>query len=197
MLFIEIINNQSPRYLFQLGHSPNTRYFSKNFFLIFSTIKERNNLDPQIRKSKSISIFKSNILKFIRPKPNNVYYCHNPKEIKLLTRLRLGLSHLHEHKLKHSFQDFLNPLCLCSNEIETSTHYLLHCPAYTNEKIILLNKIESISCSILESSDAAVTKILLFGDKSFSDSSNTLTLNSTIQYIISTQKFEGSILTSV
>ena len=108
----KIINNQSPRYLFQLIPSLNTRYFSRNsenipqlrtkhdFFrnsFFPSTIKEWNNLDPQIRKSKSISIFKSNILKFIRPKPNNVYYCHNPKGIKLLTRLHLGLSHLHKH----------------------------------------------------------------------------------------------------
>ena len=59
----------------------------------------------------------------------------------------------------------------------------------------LLNKIKSIYSSILESSDAAVTKILPFGDNCFSDSSNSLILNSIIEYIISTQTFEGSILT--
>ena len=102
-----------------------------------------------------------------------------------------------EHKFKHNFQDCLNPLCLCGNEIETSTHYLLHCPTYTNERLTLLNKIKSINCSILESSDAAVTKILLFGDNTLSNSSNTFILNSTIEYIISTQRFKGSILTPV
>ena len=71
------VNSQSPRYLFQLVPSLNTRYFSRNsesipqlrtkhdFFrnsFFPSTIKEWNNLDPQIRKSKSISIFKNNIL---------------------------------------------------------------------------------------------------------------------------------------
>ena len=161
-----------------------------------TTIKEWNNLDPQIRKSKSISIFKTNILKFIRPKPNDVYYCHNPKVIKLLTRLRLGLSHLRKHKFKHNFQDCLNPLCFCGNEMENSTHYLLHCPTFTNERLTLLNEI-SINCSILESSGAVVTKILLFGDNILSNSSNTFILNSTIEYIISTQRFEGSILTPV
>ena len=44
----------------------------------------------------------------------------------------------------------------------------------------LLNKIKSINCGNLESSDATVTKILLFGDNTFSNSSNTLILNSTI-----------------
>ena len=131
----KMIKNQSPSYLFQLVPSPNIRYFSRNskysptsskheFFknsFFPSSIKEWNNLDPHIKKSKSISIFKSNILKFIRPKPNNVSYCHNPKGIRLLTRLRLGLSHLNP-------QDRLNPLCFCGNETEASTHYLLHCP---------------------------------------------------------------------
>ena len=157
-------------------------------------MNERNNL-LQIRKSKSISIFKSNILRFILPKPNNVYYCHNSGGIKLLTRLCLGLSHLRQHKLKHNFQDCPNLLCPCGNEIETSTHYLLHCPTYTNERLTLLNKIKSINCSILESSDATVTKILLFDDNTLGNSSNTIILNSTIEYIISTQRLESSILT--
>ena len=129
-----------------------------------------------MKKSKSISIFKSNILKFIRPKPNNVYYCHNPKGIRLLTRLLLGLSQIREHKFKHSSHDCLNSLCFCGNEIETSTHYLLRCATYTNERITLLNKIKSVNCSILESSDAVVTKIRLFGDNTLTDSSNTLIL---------------------
>ena len=148
---------------------------------------------PAYQKIQKHQYFKKQILNFIWPKPNNVYHCHNPKGNKLLTMLHLGLSHLHEHKFKHSSQDCLNPLCLCSNETETSTHYLLHCPTYTNERMTFLNKIKCIICSILESSDAAVTKILLFVDNCFSDSFNTLILNSTIEYIISTH----SILTPV
>ena len=66
---------------------------------------------------------------------------------------------------------------------------LLNYPTYTNERMTLLNKIKCINCSILESSDAPVTKILLFGGNSFSHSSNTLILNSTIGYIISTQRW--------
>ena len=59
----------------------------------------------------------------------------------------------------------------------------------------LLNKIESINCSILEFSDSVVTKILLFGDNILSDSSNTLILNSTIDYTISTKRSDDPILT--
>ena len=60
----------------------------------------------------------------------------------------------------------------------------------------LLNKIKSINWIVLEFSDAVVTKILLFGDNALGDSSNTLILNSTIDYILSTKRFDDSILTS-
>ena len=81
-------------------------------------IIEWNNLCPRLRKSERFSVFKTNILKFIRPFLNSVYNCHNPKGIFLITRLRLGLSHLRDHKFKHSFQDTLNPLCSCGDDVE-------------------------------------------------------------------------------
>ena len=61
----------------------------------------------------------------IRPAPNSVYNCHNPKGIKFITRLQLGLSHLREHKFKHNFQDLINLLCNCGHNTEPTTHFLL------------------------------------------------------------------------
>ena len=72
-----------------------------------STIIEWNKCDQNIRNSSSFNIFRKSILKFIRPS-DSLFNCHNPKGIKLLTKLRLGLGHLREHKFKHSFQDSLN-----------------------------------------------------------------------------------------
>ena len=40
-----------------------------------------------------------------------------------LTRLRLGLSYLREHKFKHSFQDTLNPFCSCGVDVKTNMHF--------------------------------------------------------------------------
>ena len=74
--------------------------------------------------------------------------CHNLRRIKLLTRLRLGLSHLHKHKFKHGFQDTLNPICSCDNDIETSAHFLLYCPHYSNERSTFLNTIRNIKNTI-------------------------------------------------
>ena len=60
----------------------------------------------------TLNIFKSKILKFIRPAANSIFGCHDPIGVKLLTRLRLGLSHPCEHKFKHSFQDTQSTLQL-------------------------------------------------------------------------------------
>ena len=43
--------------------------------------------------------------------------CPNPKGTELITRLRLGLSHLREQKFQHSFQDTIDPICNCGQDI--------------------------------------------------------------------------------
>ena len=78
------------------------------------------------------------------------FICHNPKGIKSLKRLRFGLSHLCEHKFKHSFQDTLNPICNCGEDIETKSHYLLHCPDCLQERKTLLNTISCIVPNIFD-----------------------------------------------
>ena len=129
-------------------------------------------------------------MKFIRPSLNKIFQCHNPKGIKLVTRLRLGLSHLGEHKLKHSFQDTLIPLCSCGVDIETTSHYFLHCPLFHAERSFLLNNINEIDSTIFNKSDSVVTRILLYGNQSFKDEVNLLILNATIDFVLSTNRFD-------
>ena len=82
--------------------------FKNSFFL--SAIIEWYKLDHNIRNSSSFNNFKKIILKFIRGSANSIFNCHNRKGIKFITKLRLGLSLLREHKFKHSFQNSLNPI---------------------------------------------------------------------------------------
>ena len=137
-----------------------------------------------MRNSESFSIFKKNMLQFMRPSPNSIFNCHNPKGVKLLTRLSLGSSHLRNHKFKHSFQDSLNPICNCgSATVETTTHYLLHCPLFSDEILILINNILSLN-------DSRFSEVLLFGNSSFNNTKNTSILNTTIKYIVSSKRSE-------
>ena len=105
-------------------------------------------------------------MKFIRHSENNIFVCSNLKRVQLLTRLRLGLSHLREHKFKHNFQDTINPTWNCGEGIETSCHYLLHCLLYySNERQALLNVIQGIDNSILKLIYSHIVEVVLHGIK--------------------------------
>ena len=66
-----------------------------------SALSECNKLDGNIGNSASLSTFKEKLLNFIRPCSNSIFSIHNPLGIKLLTRLRLDRSYLHEYKFRH------------------------------------------------------------------------------------------------
>ena len=123
-------------------------------------------------------------MKFICPSGNSVFKCYNPKEIKLLTRLRLGLSHLQEHKFKHGLN------CSCGQNIETSTHFLLHCSNCSNERLTFLNIIRNIDSKILSKNDLKVTETLLYGDSSYDHTKNTLIMNATMKFLFASKRFD-------
>ena len=127
----------------------NIRYnFFKNSFFP-SAVIEWDKLDSTLRKVKSFTDLKKNILSFIRPKANSVFNYNSSKGLKFVTRLRLGLSRLREHKFKHSFQDSVNPLCSCSLDVESTIYYFLHRPLFTIERHTLLNTISQIDNKLL------------------------------------------------
>ena len=134
--------------------------FLKNLFFPSTTI-EWGKLDSDLKRAESLSVFKTNILTFIRPFPHSAYSCHNPKGLKLVTRLRLGLSHLREHKFKHSFQDTINSLCSCGLDIEPTEHFLLHYSHFVDERCSLLSTIGKINYKLLENIDSVSRKTLL------------------------------------
>ena len=85
--------------------------FFKNIFFPSTNIKW-SKIDPSLWNSTNYRVSKNSILKFIRPYHNEIFQCHNPKQIKLVKRLRLGLGlgYVREHKFNHSFIYTLNSL---------------------------------------------------------------------------------------
>ena len=147
-------------------------------------------MDFNFRNSKNISFYKEKILNFIQPSPNSVFDIRNPKGIKLIIRLTLGLSHLRKHRFKHSFQDTVHPLCNCGKDIESTTHFFLHCPFFFNERRTLLSIIRSLDSKLLDFTDYDVTKTLLFGKTSQTSSNNFKIINASIDYIFSSKRFD-------
>ena len=202
---------KSPKYLFDNIPTDRSTYGTRNidnipqfdvkhtFFrnsYFPSIVTEWNNLYKSIKNSESFSIFKKNILQFIGPSPNSVFNCHDPKGVKLLARLRLGLSHLYDHKFKHSFQDPLNPICNCGTNVETTTHYFLHWLFFSDERLFLINRIRNIGNNILNLNYSRFSEVPLFGNSSFNNTNNTSILNTTIEYIVSSSRFEVALFYS-
>ena len=123
-----------------------TDIFKYSFFP--STISEWNKLDLKIQQSKTLLTFQNALIKIGWPIPKPVYNVHNPVGFKLLTKLRLGLSHLNQHKFNHNFQDCLNPLCSCSLEVNSVSHFFLHCHYCSNIRSTFLNELQSIDINL-------------------------------------------------
>ena len=94
----------------------------------------------------------------------------------------------YDHKVKHIFHGTLNPSCNLGPE--TYIHYLLHCHAYRNESLTVLNKIKNININNLQKSDTILTQTLPYCDSSFDYNTNTFIINNT-EYILVKKRFEG------
>ena len=161
--FYEIKNNGILSYLAELipseSHLYNTRNTRnittyscrtnaiKNTFSSW-TINEWNKLNFNIRTS-SFNIFRANLIKIIRPIPNSIFGIFNSLGLKLITSLRLELSHLNELRFNHNFNNCINPLWACSLDIESTAHYFLHCNYYNITRISLLNDLNSVDRTLL------------------------------------------------
>ena len=131
------------------------------FFLLYQI---ETSLTSTLETQQTSITFKKKLLNFIRPCSSSIFDIHNPIGNKLLTRLRLGFSHLHEHKFRHCFQDTLNPLCELGKDIESTMHFFLHCTNF------------------------------LIPRQNYGSSLNRLIIISTIAYLISTERFKCSLL---
>ena len=166
LFFYKSLNRLTAIYLYDLVPPLNTVNYSFRSKRIYQTLAARtgrfqntfypycgvshwNNLNEDLRNMTSVSSFKSVLLKFIRPKPNPIYNIHDSVGITFLNRLRVGFSHLREHKFRHNFLDTDYPFCNCrSNAIETTEHYLLHCPSFYSHRNILFDSLHRNNISL-------------------------------------------------
>lgn len=140
----------------------------KNSFFPNTTI-EWNNLNQELKNSECYTLFCYSIINFIRSPPYSFYSCQNITHIKLVIRLRLGLSHLREYKFKHSFEDTFNPLCNCGMGVGSSAHFLLQYSLYINKRCTIMSNLNRISPQIPQTSLQLVMNTLHFGKTPYSD----------------------------
>ena len=85
-------------------------------------------------------------------------------------------------------------MCDCGLETGTTTHFLLRCPLFQSARQSLLLNIKKIDESILKKHDELTTKALLYGNDKFGLSCNKSIISSTIEFIVSTERFCNSLV---
>ena len=133
------------------------------------------------------------MLNLIRPTCNETYGIHNTAGLNLLTRLRLGLRHLNDHKFNHNFRDCINPLCLCSLSVENNVHFFRHCHHFSLQRQTLMSNIKSIDKDIINATDIDLVNILLFGSTKYQYHINSKILSFSIDFILNTERFSGQL----
>ena len=128
------------------------------------------------------------------PLPNFVHNLHNPNVLKLITRIRLTLSHLNEHKFNHNFRDCVNPLCPCSLQVESTSHFFLHCHYSIAIRKTLFHDLQSADENMLDQSDNEIVELLLYGSKRFNFQQNCSLFESAIKFILKSKRFDGLLL---
>ena len=204
-LFFKIKNNIAPNYLSAFIPQRNeirmalrnrrenipftrTERYENSFFPY--TIKAWNNLDDEAKSKPSVESFKKYVnSNYLRSPGNPTFGIRDSFGIKLLTKIRVNFSDLRDHRFHHNFNCRI-PVCRCGLEDETSAHYFLRCPLFTNERATLLSKISDVihsDVSVLPHEH--LLHILLYGSNVYNIVANKLIVSETITFIRNSGRF--------
>ena len=167
-----------------------TNIFKYSFFRC--SVMEWNKLSSSTQNSV-YPAFRNHLVKIIRPVSNPVYNIHYNVGLKLLTRLRLELSNLNEHRFNLNFRNCITPLISCSLNAVSTVHLFLHCHHFHNIRAKLLNSLVVIDMNLLKLSEEQLTKVLLYGFTQLNQNHNRNILSSSIEYLVESKPFENSL----
>ena len=128
-------------------------------------------------------------LRCTRPSSKLIPDYNDKKNLSAFTRLRVGHSDLRSDRCRHQF-NCDSPLCSCEKGHETVQHFLLQCPNYNNQRIRLFIKILVLTnFTIIRKPDEFWTNTLLYGNKTFNESTNIKIMESTIEFVKDSKRF--------
>ena len=147
----------------------------KSFFR--STTRDWNKLNPEIRNSGNINIFKRKIKISLKKVPINFGWGDRKLHI-IHSRLRNMSSSLnadlHLDNLKPS------PACICGHGFEDCIHFFFECPFHNENRAILFNKLEN---------DVVPIELILAGDEDQTSNQTIELVSAVYSFIRSTHRF--------
>ena len=88
----------------------------------------------------------------------------------------------------------IHTLCSCSIKPETTLHFFLHYCDFLNIRRKLFEKIKLLDETLLQLNDESFLTVLLFGSTIYNEQVNVQILNASIDYIIDSDRFAGSLI---
>ena len=85
-------------------------------------------------------------------------------------------------------------MCSCGSGTETTKHFLLLCPNFHLQRQTLFDKIATIDSYILTENEESIVNTLLFGKLNSENSFNKAILNTSIDFILSTERFNNPLI---
>ena len=146
-------------------------------------------------------LLKNSILKFIRPSTSFIFNCDNHKGIILITQLR-AVESFAWAQTQAQFSRLFKSNCSCGLDIESTLHFLLHCPALNDERYTLLSTLNKINCKLEELTNTSLLQTLSYGNTLFNKEKHTLILYIldinylyiSVEYISSIKRFEEPLI---
>ena len=128
----------------------------------------------------------------IRPPKKSIFNIHDPKGIKRLFQLRVGLSPLREHKFRKNFKDTPTDKCIRKMDAETTEHFLLHCENFIEARRTMLEVINPILeyNNLHLPNDKTRAIFLIYGHETLNNDVNVSVLNATLKYLNDSLRFE-------
>ena len=87
---------------------------------------------------------KSHLLSLLRPKIKSSFGMHDALGLRYLFELRVNLSPLRSHKMRHNFSDTPSETCECNLGIEDIRHFIFECPFYAIQRVTLTGNVIDI-----------------------------------------------------
>ena len=180
LLLPPLVGENSRYPLRNSDHYQNIKSKSQLYYNSFlpSAIREWNSLDASVKSSQSVTSLKKSLSK--RKLVPSYYYHGNRKSQILHTRIRTNCSSLNFYLYRKNI--IQNKYCTCG-EVEDTQHFFFICPQYNAIRQVMLDMISRYIVPTLD--------ILLFGETTLNDRSNSEIFDAVQKFIIHTKRFDN------
>ena len=113
----------------------------------------------------------------------SIFHIHDPIGLRYLFYLRVGLSPLRSHNIRHGFVDTLSDKCFCNHGIEDTNHFLFSCSFFTIQRATLRDSVVKILQKYNLNNLINNLRLYLYGHRTINFADNRKILLSTIAFI--------------